>query len=105
MTELFLLAIAVGAAVLAYKAGVETSRKQVLDELTQRIARTIQSASEFSAKHGVKGGFLAVDYFPEGSKSGSGYNSFVDGQFVIVEKEDFYRIIALAKGIEESSSE
>jgi len=105
MTELLLFSIAVGAAILAYKSGLEISRKQVLDELTQRVARTIQSGSEFSAKYGVKGGFLAIDYFPEGSMSGSGYNSFVDGQFVVIEKDDFYRIVAQSRNLDESTTD
>ena len=90
---------------MAYKSGIETARKQVLDELTQRVAGTVRNESEFSVKYGVKGGFLAIDYFPEGSKFGSGYNSLVDGEFVVVQKDDFFRIVAQARGTTESMNE
>ena len=104
MTEFVLLALAAGAAILAYKTGIEVSRKQVLDDFTQRIASTIGSDSEFSAKFGVRGGYLAIDYFPEGSRSGTGYNSHVDGIFLIVERDQFVHLISGAKGVADTEA-
>ena len=98
MFELLLLALAAGAVVLAYKTGVETTRKQVLDDFTQRIAGQLKDGTDFANKYGVRGGFLSVDHFAEGSKSGTGYNSFVDGSFVVVERDDFKNLVARASG-------
>jgi SWIB/MDM2 domain len=94
MSELLFLLLAVGAFFFGHKIGIDTGRRQVLQNLTGRIATALQPRTEFSARYGVRGGYLLIDYLPVGSVSGIGYSSHVDGTFVVVHHDDFGRLVS-----------
>lgn len=93
MEYLAFLALAIGMLVIGNKTGIETGRRQVLDDVNSRILHGLRDHSEFAQKHGVRGTYLAIDYFGE-SKVGTGYNASPFVPFVVIHKADFDRMKA-----------
>jgi chromatin remodeling complex protein RSC6 len=94
MLELLLCALAVGALYWGHSLGIDTGRRQVLQNLTERIDNAIkEDRSEFSAEYGVRGSRITLDYLTTEAKYGTGFNSRVDGQFVVANAKDFERLV------------
>jgi len=74
--------------------GIERGRKEVLDNINQRISNGLNETSDFKNKYDIRGTYLVIDYFGDDEKLGTGYNPYPHNNFVIIHGDDFLQRLA-----------
>lgn len=86
--EILLIIFGIGALFIGHKIGVDNGRREVLQNINDRVFQGLSARSEFLSKFGVRGMLLELDSINQQHQHGIGVNIIPRIPFAVVRLED-----------------